>query len=223
MFARTLLAVFAVSTFVAACTPAKPAKNSAPPPTGALNVVSEKADGLGEPEVVYENPTDKAMAVDFVGPAKAHLDVAPGETKSIKLAAGTYQATIGGDDLLPTTDTVTFANDYRYRMSLKIVLEVDDPNFAGKGLDCFEIQVTPKFQNCARTTANCESLRKRAPADLTTSECAHHAEMFHFRATPEGGKVRILFFPTQAACDAVLVEWGKQFPKDTTTACSKIQ
>lgn len=206
-----------------ACAPAKPAKTTAPPPTGALQVVSEKADGLGAPEIVYENGTDKAMTVDFVGPGTAHLDVPAGATKTVKLPAGTYQTTIGGDDLLPSTDTVTFADDFRYRISLKVVLEVDDPAYAGKGLDCFEVQVTPKFMSCARTPANCAALRAKVPADLTVGACAHHAEAFHFRATPPGKPVRIVFFTTMAACEAVAAEWPKQFPGDALVPCASIK
>jgi hypothetical protein len=217
-----LTAAAGLGASTAACAPTKPAK-TAPPPTGTLQVVSEKADGLGAPEIVYENTTDKAMTVDFVGASKAHLDVPAGATKTVKLPAGTYEATIGGDDLLPSTDTVTFADDFRYRISLKVVLEVDDPAFAGKGLDCFEVQVTPKFMSCARTPANCAALRGKAPPDLSVGACAHYSEVFHLRATPPGKPVRIVFFTTMAACEAVAAEWPKQFPSDVLVPCAPIK
>lgn len=222
--ARLLASVLSTALLVtlAACAAPKPAK-TAPPPTGALQVVSEKADGLGQPEIVYENTTDKAMTVDFVGPGKAHLDVPAGATKTLKLPAGTYETTIGGEDLLPSTDTVTFADDFRYRISLKVVLEIDDPAYAGKGFECFEVQVTPKFMSCARTAANCATLRAKAPATLTVGACTHHTEVFHLRATPPGKPVRIVYFTTMAACEAVANEWPKQFPGDAVVPCASLK
>lgn len=218
---RALLAVFAVLTAVA-CSPAKPAKNL-PPPSGALNVVSQKADGLGEPEVTFQNTSDQMLSIDFDGPKKVHLDVPANESRSVKLAPGTYQTTTSGDGLISITDTATFAPDYRYNISLKVILEVDMPEYAGKGFDCFEVQTGPRFMNCARLPNRCQEVRKKlSKPELTLSECTHYPEVFHLRATLEGN-VKVLFFTTQAACEAFVPTYQKQFPKDTITPCAKIQ
>ncbi len=218
---RVLLAAFAVLASLA-CSPAKPAKSGAPP-SGALNVVSQKADGLGEPEVTFQNTSDQMLSVDFDGPKKAHLDVPANESRSVKLPPGTYQATTSGDGLISITDTATFAADHRYAISLKVVLEVDMPEYAGKGFDCFEVQTGPRFMNCTRVPDRCQAVRKKlTQPDLTLGECTHYPEVFHLRATLEGN-VKVLFFTTQASCEAFVPVYQKEFPKDTITPCAKLK
>lgn len=224
MFARKLILISTLLSAAAACSPAKPAKNL-PPPDGALNVVEHKADGLGDPEVTFHNVSDKAMALDFDGPTKVHLDVPANESRTVKLAAGTYQATTSGKDVLPSTNTLTLAADRRYEIAIKFVLELDVPEYAGKGFDCFETQTGLPFLTCARTPDRCQEMRKKMIQQnekVTLSECAHHGELFHFRAT-SGGNVRVKFFTTQAACEAFAPKYHAKFPDEAVTPCSRMQ
>lgn len=224
MLARHLLQTATVVALCIACSPAKP-RPKLPAPDGALNVVEQKAEGVGDPEITFHNVSDKAMSIDFDGPTKAHLDVPAAESRTIKLPPGTYQATLSGADLVSSTSAVTCARDHRYSMSIRVVLELDLPEHAGKGFECFEIQTGPHFFECARTTARCGSMRKTMlemnPGAVMT-ECSHHGPLFHFRATDTSG-VQTKFFVTEAECTAFKQKYGVAFPSQTLTPCAKLE
>ncbi|MGZ3424244.1 MAG: hypothetical protein ACXVEF_35690 [Polyangiales bacterium] len=183
-----------------------------------MQLVQQPAQGIGDPEIEISNLADEPLAVEISGPQNLHVDVPGSEARKIKIPAGNYvfRVTVDG---VPNDQPFSFARDYRYLFTLKLIMEMDDPRFAGKGFECFEMKDKPVYSVCTRKHDACEIARKRVPSDLKIGECAHRAEMFFFRAKTKDGKPTALFVPTAPECDAIRKLYIDQKVGSDVSAC----
>jgi hypothetical protein len=206
------------------CSPSpspKPAAAPAPeaPDDGSpMKLVAKAAQGIGDPEIEVSNLADEPLPIDIIGPVNRHLDVPANEARTIKLPAGNYVFRMIRDGI-PNDFAYSFAPDYRYSISMRLVLEVDNPKLAGKGFECFEIKQKPTHWGCSRRAELCEKGREDVPPKIATGECVHRAEMYFFRAKSKDGRPTVYFEPTVGECEALKKVYVSQNAGVETSAC----
>lgn len=183
-----------------------------------MKLVRQAAKGIGDPEIEISNLADEAISIEISGPSSQRVDVPGNEVRKIKIPAGNYVFRIILDGV-PNDQPFSFARDNRYLFTVKLILEMDDPKFAGKGFECFEMKQKPIYSGCSRRLEVCKASRARVPAENPTSECVHRAEMFFFRAKSSDGHPMAFFTPTAPECEALRKLYLAQKAGTDVSAC----
>ena len=154
---RSLLLL--ASLMVVGCgTTAPPARA---PKAGPSPFQEQVVEGLGDPEVVVENQSDRPFTLVLSGAGAHTLTIPPHDKRTVKLAAGSYTFHASAPDVKPLDGQHTFELDRRY--SWTFFVDEKDPD-EGKGWVCFSIATTP-FLGCERTADACKERRDGVAKD----------------------------------------------------------
>lgn len=175
--------VFALAAVLVACGGASPQPVAAPP-TSKSPFIAQQVQGLGDPEVVVENRSDKAFTIALTGTTQATLEVPPHEKRSVRLKPGSYTFKASADETAPAEGQHAFAKDMRYSWVFDIVMKRDDdPEFAGKGWHCFDVKTQPlPYYVCTRDKARCQKAHDvpPKPGEPEVGECAAQQVVYGF-------------------------------------------
>jgi len=82
---------------------------------------AQRVRGLGQPEVHIRNQSGKIITINLGGPENETFSVAPHETVTKKLKAGSYSYDASAIGVTPTSGKETFNTDYRYTWTFMII------------------------------------------------------------------------------------------------------
>lgn len=190
-----------------------PAQPVTAPPTSKSPFIAEQVQGLGDPEVVVENRSDKAFTIALTGASQATLEVPPHEKRSVRLKPGSYAFKASADETAPAEGQHAFAKDMRYSWVFVIVMKRDDdPEFAGKGWHCFDVKTEPlPYYVCARDKARCQKAHDEPvkPGEPPVGECTAHQTVYGF--FDEARNV-LVFTLAMEPCEKIRATYLKQAP-----------
>jgi len=198
----------------------KPAQSG---PVSKTPFTAQHIEGLGDPEIIVENRSDKVFTIALTGATPMTLEVPAHGKQSIRLKAGTYGYNASAPNILPLDGQHAFAKDMRYTWVFFIEkTSVDDPKYAGKGWHCFEVKSQPiSYYVCGREKAHCDQLHAQPakPDEPPIGECAPQAVTHSFVDTVRDIAV---FALDKDACDKLRTSYLKQASDPTkVTACEE--
>lgn len=174
------LAALALASLLLGCGSSQPA---AAPPSAPSPFIATPAAGLGNPEVIVENASERPFTIVLTGATATKLEVPPHEKRTVRLAPGTYGYEASAPDILPAKGQQAFAADMRYAWKFVIVTKsADDPEFAGMGWHCFEVLGKPAYLVCTRHKDQCEKAHAEPgpPGEPPLGPCGEYKLVYGF-------------------------------------------
>lgn len=160
------------------------APKPAAPATTPSPFVATAVEGLGEPEVIVENASDRPFTIVLTGKnINEKLSIPPHEKRSLRVPPGIYGYEASAPDILPAKGEQAFAQDVRYAWKFVILTKsADSPEFAGMGWHCFEVMGKPAYLVCTRHKTQCEKARAEPgpPDEPPLSPCAELKVVYGF-------------------------------------------
>lgn len=198
---------------------------SRPPPSAAATpspFVASPVAGLGNPEVIVENASDRPFTIVLTGATTTKLEIPPHEKRTVRLPPGNYGYDASAPNLFPAKGTQAFASDMRYLWKFVIVTRsADDPEFAGMGWHCFEVMGKPAYLVCTRHKDQCDKARTEPgpPGEPPLSACAEYKTVYGFTDEPKNFTVSAR---TMEICEELRPTYLKQATDPAkVTACKE--